>query len=255
MSKQSRARTQEMRRAREEAERRRKRRMQVVTVVGGAVVVALIAAIVLFAVRAATNDDSAAAGGGDTPANLSSDGGIPVGDADAPVTVDIYLDYMCPACGMFEKANGGELNRLVEVGTAQVELHPISFLDRFSSGTEYSTRAANAVATVADQAPDAVWAFNDALYANQPAEGSSGLSDDEIAEIATDAGVPDAVVDTFTDRRFEGWVVDSTKAAFDSGVEGTPTVRIDGEVFEGDLYNPGPLTAAIEAAAGDSGEE
>jgi protein-disulfide isomerase len=172
-----------------------------------------------------------------------------VGAEDAPVDLTVYYDYMCPACGAFEAANGAELDRLLEEGTVQVELRPISFLDETSQGTRYSTRAANAFATVADQAPDQAWAFHQALYADQPEEGTTGLSDAQIADVAREAGVPDDVVEQLTEMRHEGWVAEVTEQAFDSGVTGTPTVLLDGEPFEGDLYQPGPLTEAVEAAA------
>jgi protein-disulfide isomerase len=105
------------------------------------------------------------------------------------------------------------------------------------------------MATVADRAPDKVWAFNDVLYASQPQEGTRGLNDQQIADLATQAGVGQDAVDAFDDRVFEPWVAKVTQAAFDSGVEGTPTVKINGTVFEGDVYRAGPLTQAIEAAA------
>ena len=252
MSKQARARTQELRKAQQEAARQQARRRTVVMTVAGVVVVALLAAIVWAVVRAASGDDSAGASGDVvTPGNLTSAGTIPVGDEAAPVTVTIFYDYMCPACGAFEAANGEELTRLVEDGTAKVELHPMNFLDPTSEGTEYSTRAANAVATVADGAPDTVWAFHSALYENQPEEGTPGLSDDDIARIAEDAGVPADVVDRFGDRTYDGWVTSMNEKANEDGVGGTPTVRLDGELFEGDLYTPGPLTDAIESAAGE----
>ena len=98
------------------------------------------------------------------------------------------------------------------------------------------------VAAVADAAPDRVWDFHTALYGQQPAEGSQGLSDEQIADIAADAGVPADVVDRFTDGTFRPWVASVTQEAFDSGVQGTPTVKIDGEVFEGNVYAVGPLT-------------
>jgi protein-disulfide isomerase len=239
-----------MRLAQQEAARRQAKQQRILVAVAAVVILGLVAAIIFVVVRAMGGDDSTAAGGEVVPpANITSDGAIPVGQDGAPVSVEIYYDYMCPACGAFEAANGDELDQLVDEGTARLELRPISFLDRFSSGTEYSTRSANAIATVADQAPEAVWPFHAALYDAQPEEGSSGLSDEEIAEIATDAGVPADVVDAFDDRTHEGWVAEVTEAAFDSGVEGTPTVKIDGATFEGDLYTPGVLTEAIESAA------
>lgn len=119
-----------------------------------------------------------------------------------------------------------------------------------SQGTRYSTRAANAVATVADGAPDKVLAFSAALFADQPAEGTDGLSDDEIAKLASDAGVPPEVVARFPELTFEPWVTASTGAVFDTGVTGTPTVKINGAVFRGYLYTAGPLTQAVTAAKG-----
>jgi protein-disulfide isomerase len=249
MGKEARARTREMQAAREAEALRQKKRQRLLLAVGGVVIVALLGAIIFFVVRAATSDDGGSAVGGTPPGNLSSSGAIPVGAEDAPTTMEIYFDYMCPACGQFEAANGDDIERLVDAGEVKVELRPISFLDRTSNGTRYSTRTANAIATVADGAPEQVWPFHAALYANQPEEGTNGLSDEEIASIAEDAGVPADVIDRFEDLEYDGWVADVTDEAFDSGIEGTPTVTIDGEVFQGDLYTPGVLADALEAAA------
>jgi protein-disulfide isomerase len=214
------------------------------------VIIGLVAAIGIVVFRAASDKPS---GGTRTlvpPANIVVNGAIPVGDASAPTTVEIYLDFMCPACGQFEQTNGDELDRLIRTGATKVELHPMSFLDRTSRGTKYSTRAANALATVADRAPQHVWAFVRALYDNQPREGTAGLSDERIAQLAVEVGIGREAVDAFDELLFEPWVTSVTEAAFASGVRGTPTVKINGTVFEGDLYSLGPLTRAVEAAAG-----
>ncbi|MDO9496701.1 MAG: DsbA family protein [Nocardioides sp.] len=251
MSKQARIRTQELRRAQEEAARQQARRRRVIMVLGTLVILGLVVAIILAVVKATGGDDGPTQALDDvvTPRNVTSSGAIPVGEADAPVTVEIYYDYMCPACGAFEAANSAELERLIDAGVARVELRPISFLDEQSNGTEYSTRAANAMATVADAAPDSAWDFHNALYADQPQEGSEGLTDEQIGEIAADVGVGSDVVDRFEDGTYSSWVASVTELAFSSGVEGTPTVKVDGEEFEGDLYTEGPLSEAIESAA------
>jgi protein-disulfide isomerase len=184
------------------------------------------------------------------PAAATANGAVSVGQADAPVKLEVYLDYMCPFCGRFERANGAEVERLVAAGTVQLHLYPLSFLDQASSGTRYSTRAANAIATVANRAPDKVVAFNAALYAHQPDEGSSGLSDEDIGALAAGAGVPPEVIGQFHEQIFEPWVARSTDLAFGTGISGTPTVKINGVVFKDDLYTVGPLTRAIMAAAG-----
>jgi protein-disulfide isomerase len=254
MSKQSRTRTQELRRAEQEAAAKKAKQRRVVQVLGGVVILGLVAAIVVAVINATGGgDDDVAGPTGEVvaPRNITDSGAVVVGAADAPATVEIYYDYMCPACGAFEAVNGDELDRLMGEGVARLELRPISFLDEQSEGTRYSTRAANAFATVVDGAPDLTWAFHRALYAEQPQEGTEGLSDDDLAVIATEAGVPDDVVERFTEGTFEQWVAAVTVEAFDSGVQGTPTIKINGEVFEGDPYTVGDLTEAIESAAGE----
>ncbi|MEU5942573.1 thioredoxin domain-containing protein [Micromonospora sp. NPDC047548] len=250
MSKEARIKVRALRQVQAVAARRRHNRMWLA---GGVVIVGLLVAIVAVVVTSVSKGDSSpnsASGQLVTPANLTDTGAIPVGQATGPVTLEIYLDYMCPACGMFEQANGGEIDRLVKAGTVKVQLRPISFLDRASKGSKYSTRAANAMATVADRAPGSVWAFHRELFDRQPEEGTRGLSDDQIAELARKAGVPKDVADAFIKRAFERWVATSTDAAFKSGIQGTPTIKINGMVFQGNAYTPGPLTQAIEAAAG-----
>lgn len=253
MSKQERLRTQELRRVQHAASVRRSRRRRITRSVGALVIVGLLGAITVAVVQAAGKErtQSDVTGKVIVPQHLTPTGAIPVGAAGAPVTVEIFFDYMCPACGAFESANAGELDRLVAEGVARVELRPLAFLDEQSSGTEYSTRSANAVAVIADAAPDRVGAFHGAMYARQPAEGTEGLSDQQIADIAADAGVPADVVDQFTDGTYEPWVASVTQEAFDSGLQRTPTVKIDGVVFEGNVYAVGPLTEAIESAAAD----
>lgn len=254
MSKQARNRSRERRNARAAAQRRSSGRYRVLAGAGGLIIVGLLVAIVISLVNAAGNGGSADNASSSkellTPAGATAAGAIALGDANAPVRLEVYLDYMCPFCGRFERANGDEVDRNVADGTVRLELYPLSFLDKASGGTKYSTRAANAIVTVADRAPDKVLVFNKALFANQPAEGSSGLSDDQIAALASDAGVPRDVVNLFREGIFEPWIAKFTDAAFKGGISGTPTVKINGAVFKGDLYTVGPLTQALTAAKG-----
>lgn len=226
------------------------RRLRRTYLVGGALIAALIASIgIAMANATATQPDDAVTGAVVRPAVATAAGALAVGDAKAPVRLEVFVDYMCPFCGRFEVANGAELARLVRDKTVRLELHPLAFLDETSRGAEYSTRTANAVATVADRTPERLLAFHQALFDRQPREGTAGLTDGEIATLAREAGVPAEVVGQFGNRRFVPWVAQSTQAAFAGGITGTPTVRIDGAPFTGDLYSVGPLTQAITAAA------
>src|SRR4051812_700117 len=206
MGTQARTASRRVRDARAEALLRTRRRQRYAATGGGVIILVLLAAIGLVLFDAAGDKRSPAPASSSTavPAGATAEGAIVVGTG--PVTVTVYLDYLCPYCGRFERANSAELQRLVADGTVRLELHPLAFLDDKSRGTRYSTRTANAVATVADRAPGAVLAFSDALFARQPAEGGPSLTDEQIASIAKGAGVPAEVVATFSARRFEHWV-------------------------------------------------
>ncbi|SDC82405.1 Thioredoxin [Sanguibacter gelidistatuariae] len=176
--------------------------------------------------------------------------------ADA-VRVDVYLDYMCPICGQFEETNGADLDALRASGDITMVVHPVSILDAQSKGSSFSTRAAQAFAYVSEKAPAQALAFNTAMFANQPAEATTGLTNDEIAAIATSAGVPDDVAKGIATGTYNKFVEALTEIAFnnkkllnESGGFGTPTILINGEKVTSDWRQPGALTAEIKAAPG-----
>ncbi|MGY1771579.1 DsbA family protein [Blastococcus sp. SYSU D00813] len=212
-----------------EAERlRRRARTRLVTGIGvaAAVVVAVLVAVLVQSARTDTGDATA-------PANTAAgtDGtGFARGPADAPVVVDVYEDYLCPACRAFEEDASETLDQFVAEGEVLVRYRPVAILDRLSDD-DYSTRAANAAAVVADAAgADAFHEYAGLLFDRQPAEGGPGLSDDELVELAAQAGAtgPD-VEEGIRDLRFGGWVADATDRASRDGLTGTPRVLVDGE--------------------------
>ncbi|MFC8924218.1 DsbA family protein [Cellulosimicrobium sp. NPDC057127] len=206
----------------------------------------------------------------ESPANSTDDGGIPMGaegvagtdNGAEAVEIGVYLDYMCPICGTFEETNGETLDALRESGDATVVLHPVSILDRTSQGSQFSTRAAAAAAFVADQAPEAMNEFNTLMFENQPAEGTEGLTDEQIADLAEQAGAPADVAAQIADgtaaETYADWVATATSLVTQdealsnpqSGGFGTPTITIDGERWDGNWQDPTALSSAVEAAQG-----
>lgn len=203
------------------------------------------------------------------PAGGTDDGGILVGQdgviADGQVpegatVISVYQDFMCPHCASFEGINAPALDELLADGDTVVKLHPIAIMDG-SSTSQFSTRAAAAVAAVADGAPEAVMAFNRLVFANQPAAGTAGPSDADLAELARQAGAGDDVVATIADGSyvrgsggFREWVGAATEqAARDLPRVATPTIFIDEAELSQlgvDWRVPGALTSAVEAARG-----
>jgi protein-disulfide isomerase len=230
-------------RARAHAQRRRR------VITGGIVaavlvVIALVVVIVVQTQRTTTSADAA------VPANTveGTDGtAFLIGNPEAPTTVDVYEDYLCPACGQFEAETGGTLAAMAENGIVQIRYRPIAILDRLSAD-DYSTRSLNAAAVVADAAgPEAFRTFSEALFAEQPAENGPGLTDDRLIELAAEAGASGgAVEDGIRNLRFEDWTKDVTDAASRAGISGTPTILVDGEPVQD--WSPEGLTAAVQAA-------
>ncbi|MDJ0324271.1 thioredoxin domain-containing protein [Cryobacterium sp. PH31-AA6] len=238
-------------------------------------VVAIIALIIMNSIRPA----------GPGPANMASDG-ILIGEGMTAVTtsalqpnrkpvpskpdstgtvadIRIYVDYLCPFCGQFEKANSSQIVTWVKSGAATVEIHPISILTSKSAGTQYSLRAANAAACVANYAPDDFYAFNTALFADQPKEGTAGLDDSEIKSLVKTAGVGTASAKINTcidDATFKAWVVGATDRALSGplpnssvkAITGTPTVLVNGKQYVGALDDPKEFAAFVLQSAGET---
>lgn len=130
-------------------------------------------------------------------------------------------------------ADGATLEGLVADGTITLNVHPVVILDRQSQGTRYSTRAAAAMFAVASADPDNAYAYLETLFANQPEEGTRGLSDDELIQLAKDAGV-DVTAEleaSIRDQEFADYVA---AHSLPEGAKGTPTLVING----GEPFSP-----------------
>lgn len=174
-------------------------------------------------------------------------GAILVGDGEG--RLDTYIDFMCPICNDFEQLYGPEIESLVDDGIITLGIHPISILDRQSQGTQFSTRAANAAYCVAAEDADASLPFLQAMFANQPQEGSRGLTNGEILEIAGSVGVT-GIDSCVNDGTYAGYVTEMTaETPVQPGSQGigTPTVAVNGEVISNSqLPEPGQLATLFE---------
>ena len=178
------------------------------------------------------------------PAGANPDGtGIVVGSG--PVAVDVYEDFICPICRQFEQQAGPTLDQLVAEGRVRVTYHPVAFLNRFSS-TGYSTRSSAASGCAAERGKFREYAR--ALFERQPAEGSAGLSDNELISIGTGVGLDgDGFSACVRDETFRPWTEHVTDGASRAGVTGTPTVLVAGQQVQATAE---AITAAVAAAGG-----
>ena len=238
-------RAEQMRKEREKADRKQRNLITVAIVV---VVVALIA-VGAWAVSSAGDDEPV--GPLVTPAHTNASYGIDYTAGDAggtagsdPVRVVLYEDFQCPGCKAFEEQYGPRLDDLVKKGEITIEYRVFAFLDSKST-TEYSTRSANAAMAALDKGGVVAFKkFHDLLYANQPAEGGDGLSDEKLVELAKQADVTGIDKDV-KDGTYEPWVRKALNAGEADGVSGTPTILIDGKQV---AATPEDIDAAIAAA-------
>ena len=190
-------------------------------------VVAVVVALVVWMNSAATDPGTPPSGSGID----QTTGAVIVGSGEQ--TLDTYIDFMCPICNQFESTFGDEILDLVNDGTITLNIHPIAILDSRSQGTKFSTRAANAMYCVAEADPDAAVPFMQAMYENQPEEGSSGLTDAQILDIAKGVGVT-GIDSCVTDGTYTSFVTAMTqKTPIQPGQQGiaTPTIAVNGETL------------------------
>ncbi|MEV6299649.1 thioredoxin domain-containing protein [Actinoplanes sp. NPDC051861] len=187
-----------------------------------------------------------------TTPTVAVDEGTAFATGTGPVTVDVYEDFMCPACNAFEQSAGATMKQLVTDNKITLRFHPVAILDRFSNGTEYSTRAAAASAAAAQEGKFSE--YHDVLYANQPAENTTGLDNAKLIELGKSVGLTsETFAKAVNEGTYKTWAVQATEKFSERGFTGTPSIAVNGEKLTGPndtLPTPELLTQAVEKAAG-----
>lgn len=210
---------------------RREARRRILTIGGVTLAMILIVggAIVLSVVK--NNHDNKQIG---RKAAVASGYGATIGPDDATHSVVIYEDFLCPYCGMLERDSESELATLADQGTVHVEYRPFNLLGG-NDATSYSVRAAGAFSIVLKTSGNAAAIkFHNLLYQHQPSETGPYPSDDDLVQYAVEAGAKESAVKSQIDGNAGlSWVEAASKAAFATGLQGTPTIVVDGKVISG----------------------
>ena len=170
--------------------------------------------------------------------------GITLGRPEAPVAIDVYIDFQCPFCREFELGSGATLAQMVAAGQARVTYHPLSFFDRFSS-TEYSSRSAAAAGCAIDAG--VYPRFQTLLFEQQPPEGGVGLPDERIIALGRQAGAGAQFDGCVRAHRYGPWISTVTAQANNVGVDSTPILQVNGETVE---HSDEALREAVRSASG-----
>jgi len=174
----------------------------------------------------------------DPQISIADDGAVTVGEKDAP-KLDVWEDFMCPACGQMEMNFGKDLTQAITDGKLQVTHHYVNFLDRSSAKGDFSTRMIAAAQCVAvSESLDTYLTTREKWFANQPPEGGGDRTQKDIATDAKDSGASDTSTQCIEGIGQGGNNLDlatetasnSQKALQDSGQQmATPTVLKDGQ--------------------------
>ncbi|MDI3422421.1 DsbA family protein [Streptomyces luteolus] len=195
------------------------------------------------------------------PANTSGKNGttVVIGEDSAKKTLELYEDPRCPICATFEQGVGKTIEKDVEDGKYKVKFVGASFLDgdsldegKIGNRGEGSKNALSALGAALNVSPEAFLQFKSALYSaeHHPEESDDKFKDDSaLIEIANDvpelkgnAKFEKAVEDGTYDR----WALEMSETFQKSGVQGTPTLKMDGKKLEAkfpDGQKGTPMTA------------
>jgi protein-disulfide isomerase len=177
-----------------------------------------------------------------------TDGGT-LGSKDAPVVIELFSDFQCPACKLFVTQ---QMPRLLEdfirPGVLRVEARDIDIIG--SGSANESIELAAGAFCAGEQ--DRYWHFHDLVFWNQGRENRGDHDARFIANVADQAGVAEAAWQACIARTdIRKPITDLTASAAAVGINSTPTLRINGTAMVGvpDYDELASLIRQLAAAA------
>jgi protein-disulfide isomerase len=220
---------------------------RLVPIAATAVVVVFAVALVFYIVHH-KKPAPVTSGSGDAVRVTSSKLVTQPGTGNPKAVVSFYEDFLCPACGNFERNFGPTVSKLIDIGAIAADYSMVAILDS-PRNQNYSSRAGAASLCVADESIDAYRRFHTALYSQgiQPDERATSFPDNaKLIELAREAGVAGKVPDCINSGKYLAKV---TGAAAADKINATPTIKINGNEYE--PTTPDALVAAIKQIVGD----
>jgi protein-disulfide isomerase len=182
-----------------------------------------------------------------TPVERPSPQGTALGDPNAPVRVDVWEDFQCPACVNY--SNDVEhlvVQNYVATGQVYYVYHLFPFIDD-ASLTKESDQSANAAMCASEQGR--FWDFHDILIANWDGENEGAFADSRLIKMAETLELDMTAFNAcFTANRYSKEINNDLKEGKAQGVQGTPSVFVNGILLKpGYVPSYEDVAAAIEA--------
>lgn len=174
--------------------------------------------------------------------------GTASGNPNAPVKIDVWEDFQCPACRQYtEDAERQVITNYVATGKVYYVFHNFPFIDS-GAITQESHQAANAAMCAADQGR--FWDYHDMLFLNWSGENEGAFTDKRLAAFAQALNLDmNAFNSCFRENRFKSQIDADLAAGRAKGVTGTPSLFVNGtEVNPGFVPSYADVSKAVEAA-------
>ena len=217
-----------MSKRRELIERRRdQERRQTLVIL---VVIAVIAVVLVGGAIILSNKPEAPATASVVPTPpAAEEGGRAWGPVDAPIKVEEWLDYQCPACGAYNRSfESNVIAAFATTGKVRYEVHSFSFI-----GQE-SIDAAQAALCAVDQ--NKFWQMHNSLFANQNGENQGGFTKARLKTIAASVGLEAGAFNTCLDSgKYLTKATQEHDDAIKAGVQQTPSFIVNGTVHAGTM--------------------
>ncbi|AXE77429.1 DsbA family protein [Streptomyces atratus] len=185
------------------------------------------------------------------PKNTSGKDGttVVIGKSTAKKTLELYEDSRCPICGTLEQAVGETMHKDVDAGKYKIKYIGATFLDN-AAGGEGSKNALSALGAALDVSPQAFLDYKSALYSAKyhPEETDDKFKDDayliKIADTVEALKGNKAFQKDVKDGTYDSWAMKMSETFEKSGVQGTPTLKMDGKPLTGSDGKNAPMTVA-----------
>ncbi|MFF3398375.1 DsbA family protein [Streptomyces sp. NPDC002659] len=248
-----------LRQERERQAKKEKTRRQLV-VIGSTIVVLAIAGGVGYAVMQANKPSHWESAKDEknvtAPKNTSGENGttVVIGKASAKKTLELYEDSRCPICANFEQALGPTVKKDIDAGKYKLKYIGATFIDNADSG-EGSKNALSALGAALDVSPEAFTEYKAALYS---AKWHPKETDDKFAKDSYLLEVADTIPALKSNAEFkknvengtfDAWAMRMSDAFGKSGVEGTPTLKMNGKKVTAEGTDNPPMTVEQYNAA------
>jgi protein-disulfide isomerase len=176
-----------------------------------------------------------------------------LGQANAPVKVEVWSDFQCPACDAFATTVEPDLiDTYVATGKVQLIYRDFAFIDKGAADGESQQSAA-----AARCAGDKFWPFHDYLFENQNPKGENlgTFSAAFLASVADAVGADRPAYDACMANGAADMVAAvkaETAQGTSAGINQTPTIALNGKLQKGGalpMTTLGPAIDALIAAA------